>query len=437
MSVSVTEAAAASDRGLSLRAVYALGFLTLVNTFNFLDRSILSLVLPLIKRDLQLSDTALGLLSGLVFVVFYSALGVPIARLADRTNRRNIIAIGFAFWSLMTMLTGFVASVWQLFALRFLMGAGEASGVAPSNSMAVDLVSEARRPLATSFISAGSPLSAILFLPIAGWIAHEYGWRATFVAAGVPGIILALVFFLTVKEPARTGVGSGTAKDPERVAADTLWQTLRFLAGARTYVLIVLSGCFMGITIYANAVWSSTFLVRVHHFSMLEVGSTIGPIRGGFGLVGVFLGGYLTARLASKDARWQVWAPGLACLLAAPAEALFLLADTVPATLLGLALASLFHGAYSGPFYAACMSVVGPRMRALSAAVFLLFAGTMAQIIGPLAVGWLNDELSGSFGEAAIRYSMLIAAVCAVGSSVLLWRSGAHLRQDMERAATA
>lgn len=422
---------AAAYRDFTPGALYALGFLTIVSTFNFFDRSVLSLVLPLIKRDLHLSDTTLGLISGLVFVLFYSALGIPIARLADRTNRRNIIAAGFAFWSLVTMLTGLVANVWQLVVLRFLTGAGEATGVSPSTSMASDLFSRERRPLAMSFISAGSPLASILFLPVAGWIAQQYGWRTTFAAAGIPGLILALAFFLTVKEPVRGASEQRAAP----AAADSFWRTVRFLAGARTYVLIIISGCFMGITIYANAVWSATFLVRVHHFTMLQVGSLAGPVRGGLGLVGVLLGGWLTVRLSRIDVRWRVWTPAAACLLFGPAEVLFLLGGSAAASLTGLALASLFNSAYAGPLYAACMNVVKPRMRALASATFLLFAGTMGQIVGPLAVGLLDDHLSGRFGELTIRYSMLVAAVCAVASGLMLWYSGAYMEDDARRAA--
>ena len=152
---------------------------------------------------MHVSDTALGLVSGLAFVVFYSLLGLPIAWLADRWSRRNIIAIGFAFWSVMTALTGLVANIWQLATTRFLMGAGEACGLAPSNSMVADLFRRPSRPLALAILGAANSFAFIAFFPIVGWIGERHGWRQMFVAAGIPGILLALVFFLTVKEPAR------------------------------------------------------------------------------------------------------------------------------------------------------------------------------------------------------------------------------------------
>ena len=182
-------------------AVYSLGFLSLISVFNYLDRSILGLALPLIKAEMQVSDTILGLVTGLAFVLFYSVLGVPIAWAADRWSRRNIIAAGFAFWSVMTALTGFVGTIWQLAVTRFLMGAGEACGIAPSNSMIADLFRSKRRPLAMAIYGTANSAAFILFFPIAGWIAQHYGWRAMCLAAGLPGIVLALIFFLTVREP--------------------------------------------------------------------------------------------------------------------------------------------------------------------------------------------------------------------------------------------
>ncbi len=177
----------AAPRDWSAPTAYSLGFLTLISAFNYLDRSLLGLALPAIKAEMGVSDTALGLVSGLAFVLFYSLLGVPIAWLADRWNRRNIIAIGFAFWSLMTLLTGWVASIWQLAAARFLMGTGEACGLAPSNSMISDLFRKERRALALSIFGTGSSIAFVAFYPLLGKIGEIYGWRQMFVAAGVPG----------------------------------------------------------------------------------------------------------------------------------------------------------------------------------------------------------------------------------------------------------
>src|SRR5690606_5466847 len=157
----------------------------------------LGLVLPLIKADMHISDTTLGLVSGVAFAFFYSIMGVPIARLADRFSRRNIIAVGLFVWSLATLATGMVANVWQLVVTRFLLGAGEASSIAPSNSIACDLFGKVSRPMAIALLGTAASVSSIVLVPIAAWISQEYGWRAAFMAAGAPGLVLAALLLAT------------------------------------------------------------------------------------------------------------------------------------------------------------------------------------------------------------------------------------------------
>ena len=386
------------------RSVYALGLLTLIYAFNYLDRSILSLVLPQIKAEMHLSDTTLGLVSGFAFVLFYSLLGVPIARLADRSSRRNILGAGLIFWSLMTSLTGFVVNVWQLAATRFLMGAGEACGVAPSNALVAAMFSKARRALALAILSAGSSIAFVVFFPVAGWIVDNHGWRMTFIAAGVPGVLLALLLFATVREPART-VPAGPTRGQEGFV-----ETALFLLRSKAFTRTVAGGAFMGISLYASSVWNPMFLVRVHHFSLTEVGSTIGPLRGLAGLGGVVFGGWLADRLV------------------------FLLSGSISTSLAGLGVAQFCTSMHLGPVYAACMGVARPQMRATAAALFLLIANLVGQVLGPLIVGFLNDVLSASYGDLAIRYSLIVGAVCAALGGAVLIGASHSLEADSHRA---
>jgi MFS family permease len=419
----------------SARSIYVLGFLTLISTFNYLDRSILGLALPAIKQEMQVSDTMLGLVSGLAFVVFYSLLGVPIAWLADRFSRRNIIAVGFAFWSLMTFATGFVANIWQLAIARFLMGAGEACGLAPSNSMLSDLFREERRPLALSIFGTANSIAFVAFFPVAGFIVQQHGWRAMFMAAGVPGVVLALLFVATLKEPQRGAAereGRGRRAAPESLAA-----TLRFLAGARSYLLMLLGAMFMGSNAFAAGAWTPTFLTRVHGLKMGEIASTIGPVRGVIGALGILAGGMLTERLGRDDARWRVRLPALACVLVGPAEVLFLLGDTTWLWMAGFALTSFFTLLHMGPIFAATLNVTRPRMRALATSIMVLCASLLGQAVGPLLVGFLNDRLEPTFGAHAVRYSLLITAVTAVAAGLCFWGAGHYLETDRERALQA
>ena len=411
-------------------AVYALGFLTLISTFNYLDRSILGLALPAIKVEMAASDTALGLVSGLAFVLFYSVLGVPIAWLADRWSRRNIIAIGFIFWSLMTALTGIVTNIWQLALARFLMGAGEACGIAPSNSMISDLFRQARRPLALSVFGLASSLSFIFFFPVAGWIVERWGWREMFYAAGAPAVVLGLLFLFTVKEPERG------AKEEQKRSLDnaSFAETVRFLAGSRTYLLLLGGVTFMGANLFAATVWVPTFLARVHGLSMGDIASTLGPVRGVLGAIGILAGGFLIDRLGRRDERNRLRIPALACILVGPAEVLFLLGEGRMEWVVGYGLTSFFTVIYQWPSFAVALNVAKVRMRAVASAIVAFFSSLVGQVLGPFLIGLLNDVLEPSFGDVAIRYSMLILAATAVIAGVLFWLAATSIEADNERA---
>lgn len=399
-------------------ATWPLLVLTLVSVFNYLDRSLLGLALPAIKRELGSSDTVLGLVSGLAFILFYSLLGIPIAWLADRANRRNIIAAGLTFWSLMTACTGFIGSIWQLAVVRLLMGAGEACGMAPSNSIIADRFPPDRRPLALALFGTAAPLSYILFFPLAGWIAQHHGWRAMFIAMGLPGVLLALLLILTVREPERT------APPPQRLPlARSLFGDLAALFSNRCFVWIFVGVTLMGANVWAAGAWTPTFFVRVHHLKITEVANIIGPTRGIIGLVGILLGGLLIDRLPRHRDFWRVGIPAIACLLAGPAEALFLLGSSYPVWVGGFALASFFTLIHQAPIFAAVVNVVGERRRALAISVVLLGASLIGNAVGPSAVGVLNDLLAGQLGDDAIRYSMLIIAVTPLLAALCFWRA--------------
>ncbi len=414
-------------------ALGVLAFLTLISSFNYLDRSILGLALPAIKEEMAVSDTMLGLVSGLAFVLFYSTLGVPIAWLADRYSRRNIIAIGFAFWSLMTLLTGWVASLWQLAAARFLMGAGEACGLAPSNSLIGDVFRKGTRPLAFAIFGTANSIALVLFYPLLGVVGDAFGWRAMFIAAGMPGIVLALLFF-TVREPMR-----GAAEEPEAAAPCLpatqgspatagapvpLGTALRTLLQSRAYVLLLVGATFMGAIVYATGTWSPSFLVRVHGLTVTQIASSIGPMRGLIGAAGILLGGLLTNWLGRRDERWRLRLPALACLLVAPAEALFLLGDDVEAWATGFALTSFLTLVHQGPVFAAVIGVAPLRMRALAISLLALASSLLGQVFGPLLVGILNDQLAPVHGPLAIRYSLMSLTVCAVIAGASFWAAG-------------
>lgn len=416
------------------RSIYTLGFLSLIYAFNFFDRNLIGLLLPLIQRDFELSDTALALISGFAFILFYSLAGVPIARLADITSRRTVIAVGFTFWSLVTALFGLVNNVWQMVVLRFLQGAGEAAGVPPSQSMVSDIFSRRRRPLALAIVSGGAAIAGLVFTPIAGWIGDHYGWRMAFYAAGVPGVLLGLLFWATVREPRR----GATESQHANLARSSFSESVTFLSQQRAYLFVLAGGSFIGIVTAINFTWAVTFLVRVHELSMTEVGVTVGPIRGIVGAGSGILGAIIAQRLGRIDERWGLWVPAFGSILAAPSEILFLAAGSPDLALVGLSLQSLFGGLCMPALYAVCLNLARVSMRTLASAIFLLFVNFIGQAVGPLAVGMGTDWLTPQFATEAIRWSMMIVMpFCSLSAGLCFLLASRSYTKGVERAAAA
>lgn len=410
------------ERNWTPLSIYTLLVVTIIYALSFLDRTILSIVLPLIKQDLHLSDTMLGLITGFAFVLLYSGLAVPIARLADRSNRRNILATGCAAWSLMTIATGMVTSVAQLALTRFLMGAGEAAGIAPSTALLSDRFNARSRPLALSIMTSGSGIAALVMLPIAGLIAQHHGWRMAYVVAGGAGLLMAALLFLTVPEPARRG--GGVVRLPLR----DVWSHLRT---RRSFGWMCFAGALLAIHSYAVLTWTPTFLMRVHGFSPAEAGASFGPIKGFANIVGVIFGGAVTTWAARRNARWLLLIPAIGAAIAMPAEILFLLSDDLPLAFTGLAIASFAGVIHFGPVYAALAQIVPPSMRATTTALLLFCVNMVGQIVGPLAIGWLNDRWASSYGLDAIRYSMILGGICAFIAALILAYASRYIASDM------
>lgn len=391
-------------------ATWPLALLTAISVFNYLDRSLLGLALPLIKTEFVVSDTVLGLVSGLAFVLLYSVIGLPIAWLADRANRRNIIAAGLTLWSLMTVATGYVSSIVQLAVARLLLGAGEAAALPPANSIIADLFPPRRRPLALAIFGTANSIAFILFFPFAGWVAQNYGWRAMFIAMGLPGLVIAPIFLLTVKEPPRT-----IESLPRLTGSMTsILSSIAALFRNPCYVWIFAGVTLMGANVWAAGAWTPTFFARVHHMGLAEVASVVGPVRGVVSAAGILAGGVLIDRIPSRHRSWRILVPALACILAGPAEALLLLGDSYPVWFAGLAAASFFTLVHQGPIFAATVNIVPQNQRALAVAMILFGASFLGNVIGPTAVGVLNDALMPRFGDQAVRYSMLLIAITPV-----------------------
>ena len=419
-------------RSSGARALYVLILLTLVNAFSNADRYIFSMLLPQIKRDLELSDARLGLLSGAAFAISYSVLSLPFAFVADRWNRKRLIAIGFATWSAVTVLTGAAVSAAQLGAARLVLGAAEATSLAPSTSILADLFELRRRVLALGVLGTSSSLGMLAALPIIGLLAERFSWRWVFVWVGTPGVIAALLFQFTVREPPREAPNGQAARHGAGVAA-----TLRFLFGSRTYLLLLAGGAFTTFTLGAFIAWTPTFLMRVDHVSPAQVGTLLGFARGPAGILGSLSVAALASRLARSDVRWHARVPAMAMMLAGPVDLLLLFAPQPSMWTLALMLDGFLAASVVGPCFAVSSSVSPPQMRSVAAALFLVFASVTGQSLGPFFVGWLNDRLLPHLGAAAVRVSLAAAVAPALCGGIAYWMASASLPVDARRAVAA
>jgi MFS family permease len=412
----------------SARRYYVLGVLTIVYALNFLDRTIFNVLIEPIKKEFALSDTAMGLLAGFGFVLLYSLLGIPIARVADRLNRRNIVAAAFAFWSAMTFLCGMASNVTTLALARIGVGLGESGSSPASQSIVADLFSKNERPRALGIFAIGTYLGIFLGFFIGGWVNQHYGWRMAFYAAGLPGIALAAVLWLTISEPKRGAMAETFTPEP-------LGATLRFLASQQSFVIVLIGFCLTTYTNYATAAWIPPFLARIHHLSSAEIGTYAGTFKGLAGMAGTLLGGLLVARISRRDDRWKLWAPAIMSGLAGPVFALCMLTADFATMAAALALTSFLVGFHLGPIFAIAQTIARPSMRALASAIIALTATCFGQGIGPLAVGMINDALKGEYGTDAIRYSLLSASLTTMLGALLFVWAARTIRADIARAA--
>jgi predicted MFS family arabinose efflux permease len=403
--------------------------LTLVYAFNFVDRQILVILQESIKNDMGLSDSQLGLLSGFSFAVVYVIAGLPIAYWADRSNRRNIIAAALTVWSGMTALSGLAQNYSQLLLARIGVGIGEAGGSPPAHSMISDYYPPEKRGTALAIYSTGVHIGVVLGFIVGGFISQAYGWRVAFMAVGIPGVLFALVFFLTVKEPRRGRWESGV----EAAYKPTMRETLRLLSSFRSFWYLAAATGLTAFAGYGNGNFAPSYLIRNHGFSVGEVGVVLAIFGGGGGLLGTFLGGFLADRLGVGDKRWYLWVPAIAGCFAVPLGFPYLLLDNTTVVIASMFLVSIALNTYLGPCLAISHSLVPPAMRALTSAILFLVLNMIGLGLGPLTVGLLSDFYAGYFGNESLRYAMLTVAVLSAPAIVLFFLAARHLPGDLAR----
>lgn len=416
---------------------YVLGLLTVAYVFNFVDRQIIAILQDPIKTEFGLSDTQLGLLNGFAFAAFYVAFGLPIARWADRGVRRNIVALAVGVWSLMTAVCGFTQNYGQLLLARMGVGVGEAGCSPPAHSMISDIFQPSTRATAMSTYSLGVNIGILIGFMAGGWLNEFYGWRVAFLAVGFPGIVLAVLIKMTVKEPER-GFSEHTSTLPgtttSAVAAPGMWRALHHLWSFNTMRWLALGCGLASFAGYGLANWMPSFLVRTHAMATGELGTWLALLAGVGGGVGTFAGGFFSDRLARHDRRWYVWLPACAIGLSLPLLALAFLIDDKIYCLLAYIIPASVITIYLGPAIAVVHGLAENGMRAMASALLFLVINIVGLGLGPVAIGLLSDAFIPVFGADALRYALFVL-VCssALASVFCFFMAGRWITQDQQR----
>ena len=406
---------------------YALGVLVVVYTFNFIDRQILSILLEPIKHDLGLSDTALGMLTGFAFALFYATLGIPIARLADRGNRRNIIAWSLTIWSAMTALSGIAQNFWHLLIARIGVGVGEAGCSPPAHSMIADYFPAENRATALGIYSLGIPVGILFGFIAGGWLNEFFGWRVAFFVVGVPGILLALLVRWSLREPDR-GMAEGRQANADQPG---IMETFTYLYQKPSFRHMAVGGGLTAFVGYGIVTWVPSFLIRSYGMDTGEVGTYLGLILGIPGGIGIALGGYLADRYGAKDTRWYLWVVTVALLIAVPITVGVYLSSSATASLLFLILPVLLGNFYQATTFSQAQGLVPLRMRAVAAAVLLFILNIIGLGAGPQMVGVVSDLLAPTYGDESLRYALLALSFVNIWAAYHYYLAGKTLKQDL------
>jgi len=414
-------------------AWFALAALSVVFLVNFMDRQLFAVLQEQIKADLNLSDSQLALLGGTMFAVFYATLGLPIAWLADRTNRVRLIAIACGVWSVFTALSGLASSFLTMAFARIGVATGEAGGVSPSYSVISDYFPAERRAFAIGVFSIGAPLGVVAGSFLGAMVAEAVGWRWTFVLLGAPGVLLGMALWLFVREPRRGqfDVQAQAEGPPSRPL-----EALAVLVKTPSLILLTLGAAATSFTGYAMYQWLPSFLQRAQGLELEAVGRFLSPVFA-LGVLGALAGGWLADRIGRTRPAAYAFVPAVAVAIAAPLFCAALLSRDGATSLWLLTVPTLLSYVWIGPTLAAGQTLVRPQVRASIAAIMAFFNNLIGFGLGPLLVGAVSDTLqaAGTAPGEALRIGLLTAVGGYVAAAALFVAAGFFLKADLERGA--
>jgi MFS family permease len=414
-------------------ANYVLAVLSASYVVNYLDRYVLAMLAGPIKAELGISDAEMGFLLGPAFALLYTGLGVPVAWLADRTSRRNLIAIGMTVWSAFTAFSGLARSGLEIALARFGVGVGEAAGAAPAHSLIADYFPPERRATALSVFQTGVPIGQMLGTVIGGLLVAPLGWRNVFLIVGLPGVAIALLLRLTVREPERAA-RADAAGSLVGVLGE-FGRSIRSLLRIPTFRALAFGGMFAAIPGTGFGVWLPTMFVRSHGMSLAEFGMSYGIVSGLASISGAVGAGLLADRLALLDPRWRLRVAAASVALSIPIL-IGICAVPDPRVAMWLSVpAGLAGSGYAPVLFAIAQSLAPARVRAMTSSVMILFITGGGMLVGPWAIGVLSDVLAPRFGADSLRVAMIALLATMSFGVIALLRGSRTLLRDLARNA--
>lgn len=387
----------------------------------------MSVLLEPIKIEFGASDAQMGLLGGFAFAVLYAVLGIPVAWLADRNNRKVVITLSLAAWSIMTVLCGFAKTFPQLFLARMGVGVGEAGAIPPAQSLIADYFPPSQRARALAIFMASATGGYVIAFIGGAHLAAVYGWRVAFIALGAPGLLLCLLTLFGLREPRQLPGRTANAAVEERLV-----DALKALARKRSFMLLNVAIVLYFLVAYGAVTWFPAYMVRVLKVSLVEMGAAYGLLGAAASLIGTIGGGWLMDKMAARDVRWLGWLPGLLLLGTWPFYTAALLTGNFQ-LFLGLGfIAGITVGAAFPALFTVLHRVCGSARRAMAVAITFFFANLLGLGFGPLITGLLSDAFTGSHGPVGLRYALVIAVSVLLPTGIALISMASSIARDSE-----
>lgn len=409
---------------------YLLFMLMLVAVIGYLDRFVFALAMESIKFDLNLSDTQLGLMTGIAFSGFYALAGIPIARYADNGNRVTVTSITLGLLGLMVWLCGLASNFIQLLAARAGVAIGEAGSVPTAQSFIGEYFNRAERPKITAIYFTYYSISTIIGYLVGGWLIELLGWRVTFILIGIPAILVAVIFRLTISEPRLSRKKTSSVNNRK----DEVKSSIRKIFKQKAFKNILVAFCVSYFFLMGANQWQAVFFMRVFEMNITEVGLWFALVLGLFNILGTFGGGYFASKYAAKNEKVQLRVVALLFVLNGVFKFMIYVSASQYVALLFVGLSTIAAAFANGPIFAMIQSLVPENTRSTAVAIVFLLANLIGLGLGPLSIGILSDLLVPYYGEYSIRYALAISCVGVFWVSFHLWRGANYVQADIARA---